>query len=414
MQIREVDHVPYETPDLPASDLEKRVTRTGRQLRQAIAELIEASPGKPRRPVELCGALNVNKDLSSKVLKALRQQDPIAALRLMPGPEGLRSLIQAAARCNVDDTRLDAAREAVADFDELVRGVAGSRAHLDAIVSSWLPEAREQFELRHKQAVFTGISNLKGVAADVSLQVGMIGPGTEEGYLDTLSVIGLVGLRRLRIGTPINLTSAAKGTESKSPIETTLDGRPVTEDPAGLFLEPYCSQPMPEIVVSHCGKLVHHLLGGNSVGLQSAVDVFMAEQISNLSRLESLNPPKRRLSVSAEIELPVKTIVFDMLLHRDIWPNCDVELAVYDSSFIGDVDPNLPENDIRRMHQIESMQSLGTGVSHFRIAEVPHYVDILRDVCNKRGWNPDAFRCYRCHSQYPVYGSQYQFIIDRG
>jgi len=395
-------------------ELEARIGRVGEDLRHAVGSLLEAVMGAQPRPADLSRRLGINKDLSSKILKALSKPDPIAALRLMPGPEGLRGLLDAASEQTPDPELLSPVEEAIDAFDRLIRDVAGSRARLEPIICGCLPEAREQFEQRNRHAVYSGISNLKGVTAETSLQVAVIGPATEPAQCDVCTVFGLVGLRRLMIGAPINLSTAAKGTSADRPASRTLEGVPVTEDPAGIFLEEFCSASMPEVAVNVMPPEVHYRLCGNEVGLTSALDVFMCEYVPRLMDLRAAERLRRKRGMCADVEIPVKSLVFDAYIHQDIWPEVEPELLIYDTAMRGPASPNNPACSLARLPFQDSLRSLGRGLSRFRVEEIPRYVEMMRDVFARRGWNPDEFRCYRCHTRYPLYGSQYHAVFETG
>ena len=60
----------------------------------------------------------------------------------------------------------------------------------------------------------------------------------------------------------------------------------------------------------------------------------------------------------------------------------------------------------------ESIQSLGRGAGVARDARAPMYVDLLRHVFERTGWDDRRFRVYRCSIAYPLYGSQVAIAFD--
>ena len=105
-------------------------------------------------------------------------------------------------------------------------------------------------------------------------------------------------------------------------------------------------------------------------------------------------------------------MIFDLLVHEDVWPRCDPELRIYDTVVNGVADVNDPTRDIDRLDLAESVQPLGQGTSRFRATEVPNYLDLLNYVCRKVGWDGERFRAYRCRIHYPFYGSQTCMVFD--
>src|SRR4029450_5754098 len=102
------------------NELEARVARIGNALARRLGRVIEAVPGTPRGPVRLARAIGVDKVLASRVLRAATNRDPIAALKMMPGPEPLRRLNQAAAKHGVARKLTTDLESSVSDFEELI------------------------------------------------------------------------------------------------------------------------------------------------------------------------------------------------------------------------------------------------------------------------------------------------------
>ena len=216
---------------------------------------------------------------------------------------------------------------------------------------------------------------------------------------------GLLGLRRLRPGAGVKFATRriTNGEGPRRP--TTLDGVAV-DDLISVRLDDYCSDPPPEIDVVRAGDVVHYMLGRGGFGPRSAVDLLFAE--ANLSELPRYVPveKKRKSYFFAEVSTPVKVLHFDVLIHADAYPDSDPDLVIYDTALDGVASPNDPARDIDRLDLAETIQPLGVGAARFRSADVPRYVELVRMVCERMGWDETAFRGYRCRSDYPVYGSQ--------
>ena len=70
----------------------------------------------------------------------------MAIIQLLPGPNPLQRIVEAAREAGVKESVCDAAASAVSDFDELIRAEAGDRSSLKAMLTAWLPEERKEFE----------------------------------------------------------------------------------------------------------------------------------------------------------------------------------------------------------------------------------------------------------------------------
>jgi len=384
--------------------IEARIGTVGQRLSEAFRALIEALPGAPHRPQDLARKLGIKKDLSSRVLRASRGQDPVAVVHMMPGPAPLRLFLEAAGGQSIDPAILQEGEEAVRQFDLLIRQEAGDRTSLDAIISACLPDAREKFEVFNKQAVHRGMAQLKGTIADVTVNTALLHPADDGERLDGVWLIGSLGLRRIRPGAVVRFCSHRIGPSASAQSPLTLDREPVG-DLRGLLLERFCSSPLPALRAEHHDTTVHYTLGSDAIGPASAVDLFFAELTPRCMRRYA-DASGRMYGPSSEITTPTKVLIFDLLLHDEVYPGCDPTLLVYDTAVNGVADLGNRARDVDRLDVAETVQSLGRGTSRWRASEVPQYAAIIRHVLDKTGWDGERFRGYRCKVQYPIYGSQ--------
>ena len=389
--------------------IESHIGLVGQRLALAFRAVVDAMPGGPYRPKDLARTLGIKKDLSSRVLRASRNKDPVAVVHMMPGPAPLRQMLQAAADKSVYPEILREGEEAVRQFDLLIHQEAGDRTSLDAIISTCLPDAREKFEMFNKQAVHRGMAQLKGVVAEVSVNTALLHPAADGERLDGVGIIGSIGLRRIRPNAVVHFSTYRLGPSATTQSPLTLDRQPV-EDLRGLLLEPFCSSPLPALKARHHGTTVHYTLAGDAIGQQSAVNLCFAEFTPCCMR-RFRNTAKRLYGPSCEITTPTRTLIFDVLMHEDVYPGCVPTLLLYDTAVNGVAEMNDPARDIDRLDVAETIQSLRGGISGWRVSEVPHYVEIVRHVLDKIGWDATRFRGYRCQVQYPIYGSQLYFAF---
>lgn len=386
--------------------LERRIGRIGQTLAECLGRVVDAVPGGPHRPQEFATRLGINKDLSSRVFSAARSRDALAVAHMMPGPAPLRQLLRAASRHGVGSDVIREAERAIQEFDSLIRSDAGDRAALDAIIGAWLPSARERFETQGKQAMFRGAACLKGAYADTSLVTFMVHPSsTSRTTIDSVVVGGLIGMRRLRPGARVQYTAALHELPEQTGLRALIQRSPDEPD-NGPLLREFCAPPDVEINVHQRGDRMHYVLADHGVGPGSAVDLFLAELYpGNHPRYRAVDDAERRWFY-ASVEEPAKLLIFDVLVHRDVWRGAEPELAIFDTTISGVSDPNSPSSIERRLELLELIQPLGVGLSSIRAAEIPQYAEMLRALCGRLGWDSDAFRAYRCRMQYPFYGAQ--------
>jgi len=179
-----------------------------------------------------------------------------------------------------------------------------------------------------------------------------------------------------------------------------------------LRLDEFCDAPPAPMLVHREGDVVHYLLDGDEFGPHSAVDLVYAEV--NLNEIPRFVPrdSHRKGYVFAEINTPARRLLFDVLVHDDVYPATAPELVIYDTSFDGVASANDRSRDIDRFDLAETIQTLGKGTSLLRTSAVPKYVDLLQHIFSSMNWNQSAFRTYRCDIEYPIYGSQVVVMFD--
>jgi hypothetical protein len=387
----------------------ERIRTTGSGLATALRALLDELPGRPQRPAELGRMLGLNRDISGRVLKASAARNGLEVIHVVPGPEPLRTLVRAAARRGVAPATTAAVDEAIDRFDRLIRDDAGTRSALDAMIVARLPRARERFELASKQSIFKGMSQLKGVHADVWLNATLMHPTAgDDMHLDALLVHGAVGLQRVRPDARVNFTYRqfdADGAEEE-----------MSGDDAWRSLNHLCTNPPARLETVRDGEVVHHRLANGNVGPRAIADMLVVDHhpgvIERYAEPSALKPPRNRKGTFVAPDIPVKTLVFDALLHEDVFPGSEPHLALYDMGPEGMAYVNDPQRDVDRVQTHESVAYLGQDIRRFHTEEVPRYVEMLEHVCGHLGWDPGAFRGFRCRVQYPVHGWQVCLSFD--
>lgn len=388
--------------------LEAKIIAVGQDLTDTFKAMLAELPDSPVRPQETSRALAIDPVLSSRLLKSLGKGDPIAVVQHIPGPDPLRRILKSAAKKGVARQTIEAAQKSVENFVLLIRNETGSRSSLSAVIASLLPDARAEFEVRRKQAAFKALSELKGASADVNLATFIIAPSKTPGRLDLILVVGLLGLRRWNPQATIRVGMAPRDSQSQLRKATSLDGQPVIglEGLSGLRLDQFCTAP-PSVLelrrISDCG---HYIIGGNNFSPRAPGDLIYAEAYFADGVRHAHKTPGRKSGTTAQAPVPCKLQIHDVLIHPDLFKGQMPEFHVTDTAQGGMAPVNDRSRDIDRWTLLESVQSMGTGLSHFRASEIPHYVDLLRHTFKSVGWNGEDFRGFRARIEFPIYCSQ--------
>ncbi|MBN2447588.1 MAG: hypothetical protein JXO22_12720, partial [Phycisphaerae bacterium] len=386
----------------------------GKRLASALGELLDTVAAEPRSPKQIATRLGVNKDTSHRLVNALRKKDPLAVIHLVPGPEPLRRVVKACAKNGVPRDRTQAAEEAIGAFAKLIQQEGGDRSGLDAIISAWLPSARARFESSAKQLGYRAMRQLKGVAADVTFNTVFLHPGSSPTHLDGARLDGFVGARCVRPGGLLKIGQRSIVTVPHPGAEAprTLEGEPIEGLSDGL-LRRFCSGPEIKIEVRRTGKDVLFMLDwGGALGLSSARDVVMAEVRRNIMRrYRAPDDGKTRSGGNVSIDVPTRVLICDYVLHRDAYPDWEPNVRVLELGAAGMADVNDESREADIVDVVETVKPMGTGIERFRCEQIPRYTELLQYACDKLGWNPQEFRGYRCQVEYPIFGTQLQFIF---
>jgi len=329
----------------------------------------------------------------------------MSALHRFPGPEPLRRVLREASKLGIDDALIADAQAAVDEFAKLIQDELGDRGALDAIVSTWIPEARRDFEVKWKQSAYKAMSQLKGVRAEAIMATAIVKPSDDTHRLDLVWVSGLIGLQRLRPGASVKLATRRMGPRLEGRHPATLDGRAI-EGLHDAVLEEFSTKPLPEVQVHQLGDVVHYTLQSSGFGPADARDIVLAEvNYGEMPRQYDAGDGRKGF-VFAEASLPAKQIQFDAIVHQEVFKGSDAQLRIYDTALDGVADVNDRSRDLDQLDLLESVDALGTSVERIGSTCVPRYGSMIRHVIDRLGWNRHAFRIYRCKIDYPIYGSQ--------
>lgn len=389
--------------------LEQKLTGIGGELSRSLSAVLKEIAEGTQGPQRLGAALGLDKVLAHRLLKALRDESPLTALQHSPGPDPLRRFLRASKKYGVDKNVVARASKAVESFQAILREDVGDRSQLDAILTAWLPSARSEFELRRKQSVFKARSQLLGISAATNLATVILHPSTSGSGIDVVWLAGLYNLQRWRPGARAKLTTRRFVVEGKDRRPTTLQGERV-ECLEGLRLDAFCSSRPAGLEVNRVGERVQYILAGDEFGRKATSDLLLAEV--NFDEMPRTPDTGRKPYVFAEIATPTKLLLFDVLVHEDLYRGATPELGTYDTAFDGVVDVNDPSREIDRIHSADRLELVGRGIDLLPVPEVPKHSELLDHVFSSLAWNPESFKGWRARIDYPLYGTQVAISFD--
>jgi hypothetical protein len=393
-----------------ATPLREHIGAIGRNLGQSFRGVLQALPSQPSRPSEIARELKLNRDISSRLAHGLNATDPLATAHAMPGPEPLRRVLRAAKRHGVPSEIIEAGEIAVRHFESLIRDELGDRDSLDALLSSMLPDVRPKFELASRQMAFKGISLLRGAQADAWLHAAFLHPATaHDDKLDVAFIYGTLGLRRLRPDMMVKFSFREFGVPHST--WQTIDGQSAT-DASGSDLDAFCERIPATITRDVLDQGVVYALEGNPLGPKNAVDKLLGEVRPAAFNRFAAAGERTRKSMFVAPSVPVRSLIFDLLLHESITLTREPELVFYDTAVEGMASVNDATRDVDRLELDERIEYLGMETRLLQIAELPRYIPMLEHLCTRRNWNLPEFRAFRCRMPYPMHGLQACMAFD--
>ncbi len=353
------------------------------------------------RPTDISRRLDVSRVMVGRVLRAIEKSGSIETLTSIPGPETLRQIMRAAEVSGVSSGHVQLAIWAIDSFDHLIRDQFGTRAAMSAALSVEHADQRERFEQASRYQAFKGMSQVLGVESKLWLTCMMMTPSkTSEDGIDVSTIHGTTGLRRLRPDTMVNFVY---GTPPKY-----VSGRHIPER-LDLDLSPYFSNtPAPLDVVEENGQIVN-TFAPKVGGKDATYDMFAGVHVPNGSN--RFAAPGRTCRGTVVIpDVPVVTLVSDVILHGDIFEGITPELLVYNTMGKGGADIEDPKRFIDRVDTNDEIVEIGRGIFEIGIQEVPKYELMVNYLCERTCYSPKDFRVHRVQIQYPVYGFQYAIV----
>lgn len=386
-----------------APQLETDCRQALQDLRGALIELYASVGADPASPQQASRRFELNKNLTWKISRIVSAEDALAAIQHIPGPAGIDILLNSFAAAGAPEPAIHAVRAAIRAFDEVVVRHAGDRAELDLILDS-MGLSGEVGLAASREAAFRGNSGIWGVQARTRTTLGMVAPSrTSPDHVDVALVGGLSSIRRLRPNVRWRLFRFQA---------YNADGSPLSQhgveliDPTGSegelnLLRGFCSPDMPPIESVRNDRFRDYFLPPGPVGKTGAFDCFFGELFRGHARYATSTDPHGEFA--STVSLPTETLVFDLLIHRDIRVQAP-DVLVYARADGG------PDNPQTRAEQTllpiqERCVELAGRPPAVSITSVPRYGELASTVAARLGAPLAELRGYRLTLKHPPLNS---------
>ncbi len=368
------------------------------RIRALFVAVIEAACGWEPRAHEIADKFKISRKLGWQIWNVAYDPEPLKGIHLMPTDRGIQSWHKAVAKLGLPDDLQGNVDEASRLFTNLMETHATDRDMLEMLFATCTPQIDNRAEERRRKLAFDGNSFIWGVRASAYLTTLIVHPSQRAGYIDMIRMHGLFGLMRTRpnVRWPFAQAVVYSGDDERFPTRVPLDESDAVAKTGVPLLEDFCSQPLPSVQrrEGEHGMLEDELLPGpmGQTGESTVVTGEVARELAPMFKTQ----PDEDAMFGTGVRTPCETLVYDHLVHRDLFPEAMRELRVY-SELISPV-----SRDERDLLQVsEQIESLGSGLQRLRTAEIPRYMDLLQFALQQVGWRAEDLELYRVRMRYP-------------
>lgn len=379
-----------------APRLEAEASVVMEDLRKALGELLERSPGRPGRAIELERGLGISKKLAWQVIR-IAKSETLGEIANVPSRASVRTLTAAARKHGVPGRVLDRVATAFEAFDKFAESRADDRASLVTMLGGTTSLPGDSYEVNVRKAAFKANAHIWGNKVEKMIRAVAFHPTPSRPDLEDVAlVIGDIGLQRLREGGALNMVRWFRTADTPNQPEAMpgLDLSSLVDRGVNLLPE-FCTHPLPRMVPTPS------VLGGIETelviptGRSGAVTVY-SEQL----REKSEAAPHPVYDLRLFVTIPVESVVLDMMVPVGLTNPATVRAVVYGRR------PH-PEHvyDERMadlLPQRESGMYLGAMEVPPAASGAPRYQEAVRHTLSKNGWLGGKFDVYRLSVEYPV------------
>lgn len=394
------------------------VLSASEDVQRTFAALL-ASVGIDRPSMsELRERLGFDKSVASRLARAIRSNDPGAAVRDLPGTETLERLVSGCERLGAKPSRATAARAAIARLDAAISAFPGDRISLAAAVANSMADsiaasgsdrapAAPVSPARMKAArrgAYDAFLFAQGIRCETQACITIHAPGRTPGRADQAMVMATTGLRRLRPGNPFAVLSL-QGHPDPERIyrRTTLDGVPVVDDPGVALLREFCSPSASRLRLEGRGRFHSLVLDPEVPPLDEPMD--LAYGLINTDFMGCRATPDDRWTLTTyTVSRPTRLLLREVLLHRATFGGCVPE-AIFSIETVPQARPEVEGPDRTHRGVVDhgaDFVAMGAGFARHGKPDHDFAVPMALRAFELLGHDPADFDRFRMVIEYPL------------
>ncbi|MHC4832974.1 MAG: hypothetical protein ACYTFH_03570 [Planctomycetota bacterium] len=379
-----------------AGEVEESLTTLRKRLRTAIDRVMPVGYGAR----SLGRALGLERMTAWRCWTIAHVADAAQAIRAMPGVQGWRKMLSQLEQRGAWASDLEAVREAVDEFESLLKARGVDRTMLRTLADGALDSSREAAGIRSSRRLATkAAARLYGLQAKTFLVSHVLSPGSRSGML-SLGIVAITeGLRRLRPGMPWPIVWNSVAIDESDELRR--------HTPLGD------SKKLPNVVeaVSTPGIVGHELKEGFEKGRGRSIELCDVRPendrgirictAENLSGIEvDRDQEFEQVSLHVSFLYPALSAVIEVLVHRDLHRHTEPASALLGSPL--GVESMTDWQARTRLPLETSPREAPAGALPKALTELaPAYEEGLRRVIEAQGSGLEDFDLFRLEIPYP-------------
>lgn len=401
---------PQSTAALTEAELHQ-VDGAARRLHNALRDFVAALPDEARSASAMARHLGVDRTTCQRAVSAAANSYPGPGLIAgLPGAKALRQLRDAAIAAGVEADLLDALRAATDHLDTTVTRVAGSTSRLvkriDATPRPGADGGGTGSESA-KRRLFESAAELTGRSSEVWFAAYAYWPlaGEEERRVELARINGLLAHIARPDAVPLTFHSfSSKPTDGGA----TEAPRPLVPNGGHAPIVPqFTTQPLPVVSSKRPGEFVVQAIDPAPSSEAAPIDLVLG------SRSVIPHPASRDPQIDeawAMVNFPVRHLVFDLYLHRDLARACipSVDAHLWRPDFA----QHIGDRWQTRFGDAPNLELLTQGLRNAATPNSPRHAEMTRFLFESVGQDPEDFVGYRCAADYPMWRTGYCVSFD--
>ncbi len=386
-------------PQTPPKRFEEDYKDAVYQLRGSLIEAYQAVGADSESPREAARTLNIDKNLTWKLGRIINEEAIERVAASIPGSGAVQKVVDAFEQAGVNQQPIESVQTAFNAFDQMVEIHTGDREALNLLLDSMAMSGSEQL-VKSRKLAFKGNSGIWGAQSRVRLNTSIIAPNASQpSMLDYAQIGGYTDLQRLRPNGAWPLFRLRYFNDDGSSVSirmsSLIDGY---DERVPHLLPDFGSGENPAVCTKEIASGLVYELSSGPVGRTCQCSLYYGyTDACSLSRYRDAH--NELGEVLCLVNIPMETLMMDLLVHRDFASQIDPEVVVYGRAS-GDLNEHEQRDPRYQLPVSESLRFLGQNPI-LATPHIPRYTDMVELAFARCGFDPKDFVAWRLVIPYP-------------